>query len=65
MSSVISIDLGSTFIASVAQAAGERVCILTPQAATDERIQARVRRVMKSQGIDCRICRACPIGQAE
>jgi hypothetical protein len=61
----ISLDLGPTFIASVAQEAGERVCILTPKAATDTRIQARVREVMKSQGIDCRICGGCPMGQAE
>ena len=44
---------------------GERVCILAPAAATDPAIQARVRRLMHGQGIDCGKCRGCPIGTAE
>lgn len=44
---------------------GERVCILTPAAATDPAIQERVRRLMQGQGIDCRTCRGCPVGTAE
>lgn len=44
---------------------GEMVCILTPEAATDTRIQARIRRLMKGQGTDCRKCRGCPVGTAQ
>jgi hypothetical protein len=65
MSNAISLDLGPTFIAAVAQAAGETVCILTPRAASEARIQERVRQVMKSQGIDCKSCDGCPMGHAQ
>lgn len=65
MSNVISLDLGPTFIASVAQAAGEMVCILNPKAASEARIQARVRSFMKGQGMDCGKCGGCPVGRAE
>lgn len=44
---------------------GELVCILTPAAASDPVIQARVRKLLNSQGIDCRKCRGCPVGTAE
>lgn len=43
---------------------GEIVCVLATAAATDAGIQARVRRLMRGQGIDCRKCRGCPVGQA-
>lgn len=44
---------------------GEIVCILAPAAATDHAIQARVRRLMHGQGIDCRKCLGCPVGRAQ
>jgi hypothetical protein len=44
---------------------GESVCVLAPAAATDRAIQARIRRLLRGQGIDCRSCRGCPVGQAE
>lgn len=53
------------FEGHVLEADGEIVCILAPAAATDCEIQARVRRLMHGQGIDCRICRGCPVGTAE
>ena len=53
------------FEAHVLEQNKEIVCILTPAAATDPAIQARVRRLMQGQGIDCRTCRGCPVGTAE
>jgi hypothetical protein len=41
---------------------GEIVCILAPAALTDPAIQERVRELTHGQGIDCRKCRACPVG---
>jgi hypothetical protein len=53
------------FEAHVLQENDKIVCILTPAAETDSEIQARVRRLMKGQGIDCRMCRGCPVGRAQ
>ena len=53
------------FEAHVLKKEGEIVCILAPAAAHDPVIQARVRRLMHGQGIDCRKCRACPVGTAQ
>ncbi len=44
---------------------GERVCVLTPAAAIEPRVQAQVRRLLKGLGTDCRSCRGCPVGTAE
>ena len=65
MSYVINLDLGPTVLAYPAQVGSEMVCVLTPRAAEDRAIQERVRRFMKGQGRDCRICRGCPVGTAE
>lgn len=67
MSHVINLDLGptSTFIAYATQVDGEMVCVLTPKAAVDRVIQARVKRFMKGQDRDCSICRGCPVGTTE
>lgn len=64
MSTVINFERPG-FIATSALIAEEVVCILTPAAATDVRIQERVRRLMKGQGIDCRLCGGCPVGRAQ
>lgn len=53
------------FEAHVLAEDGEIVCILAPTAVTDPVIQERVRELTRSQGIDCRKCRACPVGTAE
>lgn len=67
MSYAIELDLGpeSTFLGCTDQVDGEKVCVLTPRAAKDRVIQERVRRFMKGQGLDCRVCRGCPVGTAE
>jgi hypothetical protein len=43
---------------------GQIVCILAPTAFTDPGIQARIRRLMQGQGIDCERCLGCPVGRA-
>ncbi len=53
------------FIGQVLETAGEIVCVLASAATTDREIQARVRRLMSSQGIDCRKCGGCPVGRAQ
>jgi hypothetical protein len=53
------------FTGHVLEHNGEIVCILTAAAATDTGIQARVRRLMRGQGIDCRKCGGCPVGRAQ
>lgn len=53
------------FMGQVIETAGEIVCVLASAAATDRVIQARVKRMMHSQGIDCGKCRGCPIGRAQ
>lgn len=53
------------FEAHVLEKDDEVVCILAPAAATDPAVQARVRRLMHGQGIDCRKCRGCPVGTAQ
>ena len=52
------------FEGHVLERGGEVLCILSPAAATDPACQARVRRLTRSQGIDCRKCRGCPVGTA-
>ncbi|KOV86116.1 MULTISPECIES: hypothetical protein [unclassified Streptomyces] len=64
MATIITYDAPG-FVARVAETAGDIVCILATATATDRAIQARVRRLMDGQGIDCRSCRECPVGQAE
>lgn len=64
MSHVIHRDLGANFLGFATQVADEMVCILTPQAASDARIQERVRDAMRSQGRDCGTCLGCPVGRA-
>lgn len=44
---------------------GTTVCTLATAAATDRGIQARIRRLAHGQGIDCRKCLGCPVGQAQ
>jgi|SoiMethySBSTD1v2_1073268.scaffolds.fasta_scaffold1597643_1 hypothetical protein len=44
---------------------GRIVCILAPTAFTDTGIQARIRRLMQGQGIDCTMCRGCPVGRTQ
>lgn len=63
MATVVTFDR-TGFEAHVLEEDGEVVCILTPAAATNPAIQARVRRLAHGQGIDCRKCCGCPVGQA-
>ncbi|MFF5703471.1 hypothetical protein ACFY7H_13320 [Streptomyces sp. NPDC012794] len=65
MSTVIELDLGPEHYAHAVRIGGQMVCILTPQAADDEHVQALVRRFMQSQGVDCKSCGGCPVGRAE
>lgn len=65
MSTVIELDLGAGHEADALMINGEMVCVLTPKAATDPRIQERVRRLMKGEGTDCETCRGCPVGTAQ
>lgn len=64
MSKVIELDLGP-HLAHAIRVDGEMVCVLTPQAADDERVQGLVRRFMQGEGVDCRSCAGCPVGRAE
>lgn len=64
MATVVTFDR-TGFEGHVLEDDGEIVCILAPAAATDRAIQARVRRLMHGQGIDCRKCRGCPVGTAQ
>lgn len=64
MSNVINLDLGPSFIGYATQVDGEMVCVLTPEAASEPRIQERVRWFMKGQGRDCGKCLGCPVGRA-
>lgn len=65
MSTVVTLDLGPGHEADALEINGEMVCILCPAAATDTRIQGRVRRLMKGLGRDCGTCRNCPVGRAQ
>ncbi len=51
------------FTAHVLEIEGKIVCFLAPAVATDKGIQARVRRLLQGQGIDCRECGGCPVSQ--
>lgn len=53
------------FEGHVLEKGGQFVCILSPTVFTDTELQGRVRRLMWGQGIDCRKCRGCPVGQAQ
>jgi hypothetical protein len=64
MATVVEFDRPG-FEGHVLEESGEIVCILAPAAATEPAVQARVRRLMQGQGIDCRKCRQCPVGQAQ
>lgn len=64
MATVITYDEPG-FQARTLATAGDIVCILATAASTDRVIQARIRRTFKGQGIDCRKCGGCPVGQAQ
>lgn len=64
MATVITFDRPG-FFGQTLETGGQIVCILATAAATNPVIQARVRRMMHGQGIDCRTCRECPVGQAD
>ena len=64
MATVVTYDKPG-FEGHVLETAGKVVCILTPAAATDTGVQARIRRLLRGQGIDCRACAGCPVGQAQ
>lgn len=64
MATVITFDRPG-FTARLLETDGQIVCVLATAAATDTVIQARVRRMMRGQGIDCRKCLGCPVGQAQ
>jgi hypothetical protein len=64
MATVVTIDKPG-FQGQVMKMDGQIVCILAPAAAHDRVIQARVRRLMLGQGIDCLSCAECPVGQAQ
>lgn len=53
------------FEAHVLEKNGKIVCILASAVATDRAIQARVRRLMQGQGIDCGKCGGCPVSHAQ
>ncbi|MFD5940202.1 hypothetical protein [Streptomyces griseus] len=65
MSTVIEVDLGPGHYAHGLEVNGEWMCALNPAVATDERIQALVRRFMAGEGRDCRKCRGCIVGTAQ
>lgn len=65
MSTVIELDLGAGHEAHAVRVEDKMVCVLAPQAATDVNVQQRVRRLMQSEGVDCRACRGCPVGTSE
>lgn len=65
MATVITLDLGPTFIGQTIQTGGEMICVLSPAAFTDARVQARIRKLTGSQGTDCRRCRGCVVGTAK
>lgn len=64
MATVITYDKPG-FEGHVLEHKGEIVCILATAAATDRGIQARIRRLLRGQGIDCRKCLGCPVGRAD
>jgi hypothetical protein len=64
MTTIVEFDRAG-FEGHVLKEGDEIVCILAPAAATDPAIQARVRRLMHGQGIDCRKCCGCPVGRAQ
>ena len=64
MATVVEFDRAG-FEGHVLEKEGKIVCILAPAAATDPAIQARVRRLLHGQGIDCRTCCGCPVGTAK
>ncbi|MFD5709556.1 hypothetical protein ACFWHW_04025 [Streptomyces pharetrae] len=53
------------FIGRVLETANGIVCVVASAATTDRVIQARVRRLMSGQGIDCQNCGGCIIGRAK
>lgn len=65
MKMAITLDLGPDFIGQVVPVDGEKVCVLSPTALSDAGVQARVRKMMWGQGVDCRVCRGCKVGTAE
>ena len=64
MATVVTFDRPG-FEGHVLERNGKIVCILAPAAATDKGIQARIRRLAKGQGIDCKECLGCPVGRAQ
>lgn len=65
MATVVTIDLGPTFLGQATRVGGELVCTLPPEALTDVDVQAHVRELLEGQGTDCRQCRGCQVGAAQ
>lgn len=64
MATVITYDEAG-FIGQVLKINGRVVCVLPTAAATDPDIQALVRRLMHGEGVTCRACGGCPVGQVQ
>lgn len=65
MTRVVTIELGPKFLGQALKIDGELVCALPPAALKEAPIQAGVRELMETQGMDCRKCLGCPVGTAQ
>lgn len=65
MATVVTLDLGPTFLGQAVRVGGELVCALPPKAFTDEEVRRHVRGLMEGQGAGCSGCRGCQVGAAE
>ncbi len=62
MATVITYDRRG-FEGHVFESGGKIVCVLASASAWDTGMQARIRRLMQGQGIDCLTCGGCPVGR--
>jgi hypothetical protein len=65
MSTVVEVDVGAGHEAHALEVDGEELCVLSPAAAGDADMRARIRRMMWGVGRNCQACRGCIVGTAQ
>ncbi|MCM8548962.1 hypothetical protein [Streptomyces sp. STCH 565 A] len=64
MATAIVYDREPGAIADVLEINGETVCVINAAALAEHDGQQLVRDFLRSLGVDCTVCRGCPVGTA-
>lgn len=64
MHECFTLDLGPQFVGQAVNVGEKTVCAVTPRVSTDPAARSVMKEVARRHGIDCSVCRGCPVGTA-